>query len=431
MSLYQLARDGATDELATHLSESDSSTVRARAAAFLGEAAESDDGEAIDALIEATADDPDPEVRGAAVDALDQLGQKPLEALIATLADVDRDEAADWAAAREYLKYLSVDRPELRLAAATALGRLGGERAANGLAEHLDDPDQRVRARVARACGQTGVRSVVPSLAEVVETDDNQQVRREAVAALGAIGDKRGANALVAALSDPNGDVRRAAVVAIGEIGEPSAIEEVVSMLEDDDEAVRQATAFALIDLLVNVPVDRSHEVREAIVDELRTVDRQAGVFDPLVDIVESEAQARHRHNAVWLLGRIADEKPPADVIDALAEALCSSEEMVARFAATSLAEIGGEAVETELGAVLADEDIDEDARAKAAFALGKVGGDRVREHLEEAVNNTESETVRQRAFAALSKVGTGTGSIDTPGGSLGSDIEESSTGGG
>ncbi len=423
MSLYELAREGATADLVTHLSGSDSAPVRARAAEMLADAAESDDDGVVDALIEAAAADPRPEVRKAAIDALDRLGRDPLEALIAELAGVDRKGAADWAAAQEYRKYLSADRPELRLAAATALGRVGSERAARGLADQLDDPDPRVRARVARACGRIGARSVVPSLMEVLETEDDPRVRRETVEAIGVIGDDRGVGPLVDALADPNGDVRRAAVAAIGELGDPSAMEEVVSLLADDDEAVRQATAFALIDLLANVPVERSHEVREAIVDELRTVDRRTGVYGPLVDVLESDAQARHRHNAVWLLGRIAGEDPPANVIDALIEALCSSEETVARFAATSLAEIGGEAVTTALVETLDDEEVDEEARAKAAFALGKTGRDDVREHLERVIEATKSETVRQRAFAALSKVGGGVGSIDTsrtPEGSLG-----------
>lgn len=431
MSLYELARAGATDELITHLSESDSTTIRGRAAEMLGETADSDDDDAVGALIDAAADDPQPEVRRAAIDALDRLGREPLERLIAELAGVDREGAADWAAAREYQKYLAADRPELRLAAATALGRVGGERAARGLADHLDDPDPRVRARVARACGRIGARSVVPSLTEVLDAADDTRVRREAVEALGLIGDDRGLDSLVNTLSDPNSDIRRAAVTAIGELGDPSPIEDVVSLLEDDNEAVRQATAFALIDLLVNVPVERSHEVREAIVDELRTVDQQAGVFTPLVDILESEAQARHRHNAVWLLGRIADEEPPADVIDALVEALCSSDETVARFAATSLAEIGGEDVTTALAETLADESIDEAARAKSAFALGKIGGDYVQERLEAVIDETRSETVRQRAFAALSKIGAGTGPIDMGEESPGDDIGESFPGGG
>lgn len=65
------------------------------------------------------------------------------------------------------------------------------------------------------------------------------------------------------------------------------------------------------------------------------------------------------------------------------------------------------------------------------SFALGKVGGDRAGEHLEAVINETESETVRQRAFAALSKIGTGTGSIETPDGSPGWDTGKSPTGGG
>jgi HEAT repeat protein len=407
MSLYQLARDGATDELAAYLSKSDTAAVRARAAELLGDAADTDE-DAVEALITAAADDSAPAVRGAAVDALDQLGQRPLEALVAELADVDPGGAADWAAAREYQEFLTADRPELRLAAATVLGRIGGEQAVSGLQKRFDDPDHRVRARAVRACGRIGARAVVPHLAEALGTDDSPQVRREAAEALGAIGDDRGVDALADALDDPNSDVRRAAVVALGELGDPSPVGDVVALLDDGDEAVRQATALALIDLLANAPADRSHDVRESLVDELGAVDEPAGVLDPMVDILESGAATSYRRNVVWLLGQIAGEDPPAGVVGALTDALCGSDEMVARFAATSLVSIGGETVETALGETLADDSIEDDARANAAFALGKVGGGRAREQLEAVVEETDSETVRQRAFAALSKVSDG-----------------------
>lgn len=417
MSLYQLARDGATGELTAHLSESDNTAVRVRAAELLGNAADPEDSDAIDALIGAATEDSEANVRGAAVDALDQLGRGALEALIAELADIDSEQAADWVAAQEYLAFLEADRPELRLAAATVLGHLGDERAVRGLEERFDDSDHRVRSRAVRACGRIGARGAVPSITELLLEDDSGGVRREAAEAIGAVGDSRGSSALVDAFEDPNSEVRRAAVAAVGELGDPSTIADVVPLLEDTDESVRQAAAFTLIDLLANAPADRSHEVRELIVDELGAVDQPADVFDPLVDILESEAVVRYRRNVVWLLGQVADENPPAGVVDALAGELCSSEETVARFAATSLVDIGGQAVETTLVETLTDASVEDSARGKAAFALGKVGGDRARKRLESVTQETESETVRRRAFAALSKIGGGTKTGDASGG--------------
>jgi HEAT repeat protein len=42
----------------------------------------------------------------------------------------------------------------------------------------------------------------------------------------------------------------------------------------------------------------------------------------------------------------------------------------------------------------------------KAAFTLGKVGGERARRELDQLIDQTDDEEVRKRAFSALSKLG-------------------------
>jgi HEAT repeat protein len=46
------------------------------------------------------------------------------------------------------------------------------------------------------------------------------------------------------------------------------------------------------------------------------------------------------------------------------------------------------------------------DARAKAVFVLGKVGGERARERLSRLVDRADDDNVRKQAFSALSKLG-------------------------
>lgn len=427
MSLYQLAREGATEELAAYLSESDSPAVRERAAEFLGDVGEPNK-DVVGPLIATAQDDPEPVVRDAAVGALDQLGQKPLEQLIAQLADVDPGQAADWATAKQYQPLLTADRPELRLAAATVLGRLGGDNTVQALRSRFDDPDPRVRVRAVRACGQIGAKSAVGDLTELVTDADHASIRREAAEALGMIGDTRAVGSLSRTLEDPSSDVRRAAISSLGDLGDPDSIGSIVPLVDDTNEAVRQSAAFALIDLLASAPPDQSHEVRETIVDELRTVEQPVGVLEPLIDILRSGAQTRHRRNVAWLLGQIATEDPPAAVIDVLTDTLCSSEETIAQFAATSLVSVGGEDVESALIDIVTDETVEQTGRAKAAFALGKVGGERARKRLSELVEQTEEEAIRKRAFAALSKLRSGAPGAQPLG--AGDENETSTTGG-
>jgi HEAT repeat protein len=79
---------------------------------------------------------------------------------------------------------------------------------------------------------------------------------------------------------------------------------------------------------------------------------------------------------------------------------------MTTQFAATSLTELGGEAVEDRLLALVDDTDAPTQARAQAVFALGKVGGQRSRQRVDKLLDETEDEQIRKRAFSAISKLG-------------------------
>jgi HEAT repeat protein len=79
---------------------------------------------------------------------------------------------------------------------------------------------------------------------------------------------------------------------------------------------------------------------------------------------------------------------------------------MAQQFAATSLAEIGGNHVERRLLAVAEDPDAESNARGHGVFTLGKVGDEKTGQRLQELLDETEDEQVRQKAFSALSKLG-------------------------
>lgn len=80
--------------------------------------------------------------------------------------------------------------PIIRKAAATALGDLGDERAAEPLIEALKDEDNFVRKMAATACGKLRDRRTVEPLIEAL-TDEDPFVRERAAESLGKIGDKR------------------------------------------------------------------------------------------------------------------------------------------------------------------------------------------------------------------------------------------------
>jgi len=406
MSLYQLERTGDVQELIGYARRSDNTEIRARAAELLGNFPEHDERrDVVEALVTVAREDDSDAVTAAAVDALDRLGGDAIERLIADAAGANLDgDGADWMKARAFVRALSADLPELRMAAANGLAQLEHTDAVPDLVDRFDDADSRVRARAARACGLIGDPRATGSL-EPLLTDNSGAVRRAAAEALGNIGNRQALGALLPLYEDGDERVRRVAVGAFGNFDNERPVEYLVASLTDDAAAVRRTAVYSLVELLANVPTEQSHDIRETVVAELSETD-DPSVVVPLVEILEESQQTAQRRNTAWLLGRVTEDAKRDRVVDALVSALRAEDTMTAQFAATSLAELGGDAVERRLLELVEDESAPAEARAQAVFALGKVGGERSRRRLDALLDETDEDVVRQRAFSALSKLG-------------------------
>jgi len=401
-SLFELEKTGETDEIVSLLNNSTNEAVRRRAAEILGDV-DGNDQVVEDALVKAVEGDDSDAVRAAAIDALDQ--RHAVERLIGALSDEEvPTEGAEWARAEALVDLLSADRPELRMAAANALGRLGNRAGTKALVGRLGDSDARVRARAARAVGRIEDPRAVSALRKAL-ADESVDVRREAADSLGRIGTEEALDALLDLLDDDSETVRRIAANSLGNFGSAKPLDALVSLLSDDVEAVRRAAVFSLIELLSNAPGQQSHQLRQRMVEKLSANDHRS-VVESLIDILEQGTQAHQRRNAAWLLGRVTGEENREAAVEALVSVLGDDDGMTAQFAATSIANVGGEAAEDALLDVLDDPEAGADARAKAAFTLGKVGGERARDRLDSLIDDTDDEEVRKRAFSALSKLG-------------------------
>lgn len=401
MSLYQHARDGNVERLRDALG-SDSDAVRKRAVEFLGELSDIDDQATIDGLLRAATTDDDAQVRGAAVDALDEIGEEALEQLLSELTGTSGGEA-EWVTARKFARALKADRPELRMAAANALGRLDDASGLQHLVEALDDEDSRVRLRACQACGTFADQRSVPALIRRLD-DDKPRVRRAAANALGNVGTDQALSPLLDLLDDSDESLRRIAAGALGKANNPEPVEPLARALGDESVIVRNAAVYSIIELLSNVPTEQSHAVRDRVVSELKSADDET-VVEPLVEILTDGQQNRQRRNAAWILGRVADPQS-AVAVEALADALADEDPQTAQFAATSLQSLGGPIVEDRLLDRIGTEH-PEDARAKAVFVLGQVGGQETLNRLEDLTDD-ESSAVRKRVFSAVSKLRAG-----------------------
>lgn len=118
--------------------------------------------------------------------------------------------------------------PRVRLESVRALGKLGGEDAEMLLLGMLNDQDPEVRAAACRSVGVLKVEKALKPLLQLLEEDQDEDVRVGALQALGQIGDPGAVpviekRALGGLFSRPGRDVRIAAYRALAGIGTPKA----------------------------------------------------------------------------------------------------------------------------------------------------------------------------------------------------------------
>jgi len=115
----------------------------------------------------------------------------------------------------------------------------------NGLIKALSyQDDHNIRLSAASALGKVGDPRAANPL--IVALDDRRRVREVAALALGEIGDLSAVEPLITALDDENWEVRCTAAKALGKIGDKLAIQPLISLLKEKSEIVRWDAVQAL-----------------------------------------------------------------------------------------------------------------------------------------------------------------------------------------
>jgi HEAT repeat protein len=173
--------------------------------------------------------DSDPRVHVAALGALDRLGLLTTDDVIAALGCAD-----------DTVRRRAID------AAPAVRGRGSRSALPAAVTAALDDPDALVVVGAAWYLGERRHRAAVPRLAETARQHRDPRCREGAVAALGAIGDPDGLDAVLDAIGDKPA-VRRRAAVALAGFDDPRIEGVLVAVAADDrDWQVRQAAAELL-----------------------------------------------------------------------------------------------------------------------------------------------------------------------------------------
>jgi HEAT repeat protein len=231
--------DEALRQLTEGLRSSDS-LVRSQTAEALGSIGPAAAG-AAPLLVQALADQND-RVRAKVAEALGKLGESAAKAvpqLVRALKDQD-----NWVSAL----------------AAEALGEIGSSAEGGtpaqvipALVRSLRHANAQVRGKAAESLGKLGepARTALGGLEETAAKDENEAARKQALWALGEIGQltEAGARLLVAAVQDPHPETRAIAVEALGKDAghRADSAEAVVRALDDSNDLVRIEAARTLM----------------------------------------------------------------------------------------------------------------------------------------------------------------------------------------
>jgi HEAT repeat protein len=258
-------------------------------------------------------------------------------------------------AADALIKTLHDATAAVRANSAWALGRLDNGRALSPLIQLFRDDDSTVRRAAVGAVGRMDSTSAVAALMRVLQQDQSPAVRRDAAWALGKLEAREAANALATTLghdSDPR--VREMSAWAIGKIEGASGAPALVTALQkDDDDKVREMAAWALA----------------------RTEDRSA--LDALNSAATNDHSSRVRGTAAWAIGQLSERD-----------------------------EDDREGGRAPTGLLHVLKDPDDDARLKAAWALGRFRDSTTLPAIKEALSTETVSEVRRALVRALIKAG-------------------------
>ena len=221
---------------------------------------------------------------------------------------------------------LKTDDPNERMKAANELGfmRKGGAEAVPALVDALEDSYEPVRRNAIYALGAIGepaVKPLVSALNSEKEAFDMEPILHicDAAHGLAATGTSEAVPTLVTALQDERENVRASAAYALGEMGPVAAeaVDGLIALLTDESEEVKRHATSALG--MIKVPVSKTVPALIEILEDREDT-----------DLAFFAAQALTR------IGRDATEAVPA-----LGEALMSESAYVRGFSSEALSRIG------------------------------------------------------------------------------------------
>jgi len=268
-----------------------------------------------------------------------------------------------------------------------ALYRIGTADAQAAVREALNDDRWEVRQAAARCAGMAKDGAAVARLMEMAAKED-ASVRRQAIAALGQIGDGKAMPALLAAAANPEDRfVEHSTIYSLIQLGQAGPL---LSRLRDPSANVRKAALIAL-DQLDRSPINESHVL-------------------PFLNAEEQEL----RRTALWVVSRHANWGPKmTQVLDARLRSPQFNEREAEMISLAMAAFCSDASLKKTVGAALGDGTLDakrqlflldtaERCSSKEFPAEWQAGLEKLLGHGDAAVRVRTIQLIRARAVAGL-----------------------------
>jgi|Deesub1362A_J573_1020465.scaffolds.fasta_scaffold00076_56 HEAT repeat protein len=307
------------------------------------------------------------------------------------------------------IKLLEDDDPEIREAAAEALGDFDEVEVIEALIEALKDKKKEVRWRAAKSL-ESLCRDSTEKLIETFSESYSTLQKISIAWILSRLRDRKAVNALIDGLKDEDRYVRRASAMALGRICDERAIYPLIEALKDFDKDVRRRAVESLYRIGKKDEIGDRSKMRKVIIKAL-----VGALNDPESDVRGEAAKALEKLG--W---RPKSEKELAmyltalrkgselviigeEAVEPLLIALRDEDWNVKKFASEILSEIKTDKCIEKLAEVLKDDNWE--VRKHAAYALGRMGREECIKYLIPLLAD-EDPNVREEARYAIMQYG-------------------------
>jgi len=310
--------------------------------------------------------------------------------LVEAVSKTFADETGSSQQIAQLLRRLKCATGDERRQAIESLGELGADAGTEALATILNDAKAITadRCSAARALGKVGGQHAADCLIGNL-SDAISDVREAVASGLGKAGDRRATEALMKSLMDGSWEVRDSAVLALGSIGDPQAVEQVIAALADRDDHVFYDAAHALV--LFRQPETIAPVLMKLLKDGAQQDRSRQGAAHALVGMVDPERA----------LKGCGYPPPPSyePIVPELSAALGGTDPKIRKFVTSAAVSARRPEFVAPLAAGLKDPD--PKIRGSAAKVLGYMGNPLAVDALIDALKDTEWG-VRQCAVLAL-----------------------------